>query len=102
MTSLGTLAEKISITTWKVRGVSSSDLDNVPKKVYQYEVGGSSSQTYDAKIGLMYVSDYGFAADQSEWTTKLNSYNSNTSNDWLCLGSDECINVKIKTDKMLK
>ena len=41
------------------------------------------------KIGLMYVSDYGFAADQSGWTTELSSYNSNTSKNWLFLGSNE-------------
>ena len=37
----------------------------------------------------MYVSDYGFAADQSGWTTKLSSYNSNTSKNWLYLFSYE-------------
>ena len=37
----------------------------------------------------MYVSDYGFAADPSGWTTKLSSYNSNSSKSWLFLGSDE-------------
>ena len=37
----------------------------------------------------MYVSDYGFAADQKGWTTKLNSYNSNTSKNWLFLGFTE-------------
>ena len=44
---------------------------------------------YSAQIGLMYVSDYGFAADQSGWTTKLSSYNSNSSKNWLYLGSNE-------------
>ena len=34
----------------------------------------------------MYVSDYGFAADQSGWTTKLSSYNSNKSKNWLNTG----------------
>ena len=37
----------------------------------------------------MYVSDYGFAADPSAWTTKLSSYNSNTSKNWLFLDSTE-------------
>ena len=37
----------------------------------------------------MYVSDYGFAASQEAWTTKLSSYNSNTSKNWLFLGSPE-------------
>ena len=90
LTSLGTLAEKIATTTWKVRGGSSTYLYDAPKIAYQYEVGSSASATTnDAKIGLMYVSDYEYAADQSAWTTKLSSYNSNTSKNWLYLGSDE-------------
>ncbi len=90
LTSLGTLADKIATTTWKVGGGSSTYLYDVPKTAYQYEVGsGASTTTHDAKIGLMYVSDYGFAADQSVWTTKLSSYSSNTSKNWLYLGSTE-------------
>ena len=90
LTSLGTLAEKIATTTWKVRGGSSTYLYDAPKIAYQYEVGSSASTTtVDKKIGLMYVSDYGYAADQSGWTTKLSSYSSNTSKNWLYLGSYE-------------
>ena len=91
LTSLGTIADKIATTTWKVGGGSWSNIvTSVPKTAYQYEVGSSASTTtYDAKIGLMYVSDYGFAADQSGWTTKLSSYNSNSSKNWLYLGSNE-------------
>ena len=91
LTSLGTLADKIATTTCKVGGGSWANIGtSVPKTAYQYEVGSNaSSTTNDAKIGLMYVSDYGFAADQSGWTTKLSSYSSNTSKNWLYLGSDE-------------
>ena len=91
LTSLGTLADKIATTTWKVGGGTFANINGVvPKTAYQNEVGSSASTTtYDAKIGLMYVSDYGFAADQSGWTTKLSSYNSNTSKNWLYLGNDE-------------
>ena len=90
LTSLGTLADKIATTTWKVGGGSSTYLYDVPTTAYQYEVGSSaSSTTVDKKIGLMYVSDYGYAADQSGWTTKLSSYSSNTSKNWLYLGSTE-------------
>jgi len=90
LTSLGTLADKIATTTWKVGGGSATYLYDVPTTAYQYEVGSSASTTtYDAKIGLMYVSDYGFAADQSGWTTKLSSYGSNSSKNWLYLGSAE-------------
>ena len=91
LTSVGTVADKIATTTWKVGGGTIRNITNsVPKTAYQYEVGSSaSSTTYDAKIGLMYVSDYGFAADPSAWTTKLSSYNSNTSKNWLFLDSTE-------------
>ena len=90
LTSLGTLADKIASTTWKVGGGSSTYLYDVPTTAYQYEVGSSASTTtYEAKIGLMYASDYGFAASSSAWTTQLSSYSSNTSKNWLYLGSYE-------------
>jgi len=90
LASLGTLAEKIATTTRKVGDGSSTYLKDVPATAYQYEVGSSASTTtYDAKIGLMFVSDYGFAAEPSAWTTKLSSYSSNTSKDWLFLGPTE-------------
>ena len=90
LTSLGTLAEKIATTTWKVGGGESTYLYNEPATAYQYEVGSSaSSTTVEKKIGLMYVSDYGFGADQSAWTTHLVSYGQNASKDWLYLGSTE-------------
>ena len=97
LTSLGTLAKKIATTTWKVGGGSITYLYDVPKTAYQYEVGSSAlTTTYDAKIGLMYLSDYGFAADQSGWTTNLYNYDGSDTNgtsiktkNWLYLGSDE-------------
>ena len=91
LTSLGTIAKKIATTTWKVGGNTWENIGTaIPSVAYQYEVGSNASTTtVDKKIGLMYVSDYGFAADQSAWTTKLDSYESNTSKNWLYLGSDE-------------
>ncbi len=43
---------------------------------------------YTAKIGLMYVSDYGFAADPSAWTLTMGSYNNTTatSTNWMYMG----------------
>ena len=86
-----TWASKIATTTWKVGGGSWSNIaESVPSTAYQYEVGANASATtVDKKIGLMYVSDYGYATDPSGWTTKLSSYNSNRSKNWLYLGSDE-------------
>ena len=70
LTSLGTLADKIATTTWKVGGGTWSNIaTSVPKTVYQYEVGSSASTTtVDKKIGLMYVSDYYYSASPSAWT----------------------------------
>ena len=97
LTSLGTLAEKIATTTWKVGGGSWSNIGtSVPKTAYQYEVGSSaSSTTYDAKIGLMYVSDYYYGASPSAWTLMgynsdaMKDYRAATSTNWLYLGSYE-------------
>ena len=75
--NIGTIwAKKIATTTWKVGGGTYANLrDAVPKTAYQYEVGSSASTTtYDAKIGLMYVSDYYYSASPSAWT--LVGYNS--------------------------
>ena len=97
LTSLGTIAEKIATTTWKVGGGSWANIGtSVPKTAYQYEVGSSASTTtYDAKIGLMYVTDYYYSASPSAWT--LMGYNSDATKDyraakttnWLYLGSTE-------------
>ena len=76
-TNIGTAwANKIATTTWKVGGGTYANLRGaVPKTAYQYEVGSSASTTtYDAKIGLMYVSDYYYSASPSAWT--LVGYNS--------------------------
>ena len=61
---------KIDTTTWKVGGVSSGS--QPAKTTYQNEINSSPSE--NKKIGLMYVSDYGFAAAPSAWTTTLNNY----------------------------
>ena len=80
----------ITTHTWKVGGMSSSNGTGAPKTAYNYEVGAnSSSTTYPAKIGLMYVSDYGFAASNTYWSTNLDSYKNATSSNWLYLGSYE-------------
>ena len=63
---------------------------STPKIAYDYEVGINSSNTTDTmKIGLMYVSDYGYAASNSSWTTELFYYGNVVNNNWLYLGSVE-------------
>ena len=98
LTSLGTIAEKIATTTWKVGGCSWSNIKtSVPKIVYKNEVGSSASTTtVDKKIGLMYISDYYYSASPSAWTLvgynksdATKDYRAATSTNWLYLGSYE-------------
>ena len=98
LTSLGTLADKIATTTWKVGGGSWTNIGNsVPKTAYQNEVGSSSSTTtVNKKIGLMYVSDYYYSASPSAWTLvgynesdATKDYRAAKTTNWLYLGSNE-------------
>ena len=98
LTSLGTIAEKIATTTWKVGGGSGSNISaSVPKTAYKNEVGSSASTTIiDKKIGLMYVSDYVFAASPSAWTKILGDYDGTDANgtsiktiNWMYMGYNE-------------
>ena len=98
LTSLGTIAEKIATTTWKVGGCSWSNIKtSVPKIVYKNEVGSSASTTtVDKKIGLMYISDYYYSASPSAWTLvgynksdATKDYSAAKTINWLYLGSKE-------------
>ena len=72
-------SNKIVTTTWKVGGNTFDNISSsVPSIAYQNEiVAPAENTTYAAKIGLMYVSDYGFAASPSAWTTTLYNYDGN-------------------------
>ena len=86
-----TWQNKIATHTWKVGGMPMDDSSSyTAKQYYDLEVGSSSSSTTDSmKIGLMYGSDYGYAASNSYWTTSLLYYHTATSSNWLYLGSNE-------------
>lgn len=93
-----TWANKIATTTWKVGGNTWANIATViPSVAYQNEVvnpiPGSTSATgeteYSAKIGLMYVSDYGFSASPSAWTTQMKNYSNNISYNWMYMGHNE-------------
>ena len=81
----------IADTTWYVGGMTYANgvLSNA-KTAYDYEVGVNkdASTTVNAKIGLMYVSDYGFAAAPSAWATILYNYDDATikNENWLYIG----------------
>ena len=90
---------KIAETTWKVGGNTYDKIQSQPAKtVYQNEIVNpvttnttDNATEYSAKIGLMYVSDYGFAADPSAWTLTMNSYSNTTatSTNWMYMGLSE-------------
>ena len=94
-------AAKIADTTWKVGGNTWANIGTQPAKtVYQNEIvspvttnSQDNKTEYSAKIGLMYVSDYMYAAPQDKWT--LVGYNSSnaskdyraaTSVNWMYMG----------------
>ena len=89
-------ANKIDMTTWKVGGNTRANIVEQPvKTAYQNEIvspvttNTTNNKTEDsAKIGLMYVSDYGFAAAPSAWTTNLYDYNGAAikSVNWMYMG----------------
>ena len=83
-------SSKIAITNWKVGGNSLNNIRDVPvKTAYQNEIESpAESTTYSAKIGLMYVSDYGYATSPQNWDMDLYDYNDITSNNnWLVTGA---------------
>ena len=87
---------KIADTTWKVGGNTTDNIYSQPAKTaYQNEIVNpvaanttDNKTEYSAKIGLMYVSDYGFSAAPSAWTTTLKDYDDAaiTSANWMYLG----------------
>ena len=91
-----TWANKIATVTWKVGGNTYANISYVvPATTYQNEIVNpvttnttDNATTYSAKIGLMYVSDYGFAASPDTWTLTMSSYNNTTAknNNWMYMG----------------
>ena len=71
-----TWSDKIATTVWKVGGNTWANIGTQPAKTaYQNEIVSpvstnttDNATTYSAKVGLMYASDYGFAAAPSAWT----------------------------------
>ena len=86
-------SDLIATTTWQVGGGDSRYLWNGNiKTAYNYEVGpNKANTTYNAKIGLMYVSDYGYAASPDNWSTALINYDNDTNrnNNWMHMGLTE-------------
>ena len=83
----------IAETTWHLGGMTSNG--NTAKAFYDGERNnagyGSNPTTYTDEIGLMYPSDYGYAASPDAWTTILFGYSNSTikANNWLYMGLTE-------------
>ncbi len=75
---------------WNIGGGSYTYLRNgTAKTVYNYELETKNNLTFNAKIGLMYVSDYAYAASPDFWTTIMSTYNSAVSTNWMYIGASE-------------
>ena len=83
----------IAETTWHLGAMP--PYNNTAKSFYNGERNntgyGSNPITYSDEIGLMYPSDYGYAARSDAWATDIGDYDSSTitSNNWLYMGLDE-------------
>ena len=93
-----TWSNMIEDTIWKVSGHTTTDV--TPSVMYTAEIT-NATKTYGpsdgtSKIGLVYASDYGFAASPSAWTTTLWNYDGNDANgisiktiNWMYMGYSE-------------
>ena len=88
---MGVWAEKIETVTWNIAGLSSNEYSKSVSVAYDAEMNGTtagskaaSMKTIDAQVGLMYVSDYGYATSQENWQVGLTSSSeTKRSTNWL-------------------
>ena len=80
----------IDYSNWIIGGNSIANIYEVSvKNAYNFEIITPIDATkYSDEIGLMYVSDYGYAASPENWQTILYEYDNdlNRNNNWLYLG----------------
>jgi len=98
LNNLGTTwTDKIATTTWNVGGMSRANgMESNAKTAYDYEVGANKiNKTYEAKIGLMYLSEYYYGALPNHWTkpgydndTKQD-YRTAVNDNWMHMGHSE-------------
>ena len=87
----------IADTTWYVGGMTyNNGSRSIAKTAYNYEVGANkdASTTVNAKIGMMYLSDYYYAASEDYWTlpgwsSSGNDYRKSTNDNWMSIGLTE-------------
>ena len=94
ISNLSSWGNRIASTTWIVGGNSIDNIANSnAKTAYQNEIvnpvttnSEDGLMKYTAKIALIYVSDYAFAADISYWTKNVAEYDYR--NNWLSLSQE--------------
>ena len=90
----------IASTTWHLGGLLSNTTAIIEyhykaKELYDGERNNAGYEdnptTYEDEIGLMYVSDYGYAASPENWSISLGDYDSDTNrnNNWIYMGLTE-------------
>ena len=86
-------SSKIATTTWKVGGINFEKTDGSTESYYQNEIINPDSSetsdnatTYDAKIGLIYASDFVLAKKPNEEEFKLYNYGFNWIRSSITLG----------------
>ena len=83
----------IADSKWQVGGASYGNVvSSTVKTAYNYEIANNAEYTeWIGKIGLMYVSDYGYAASPENWTINMGNLNadSNINNNWMFMGISE-------------
>ena len=72
----------ISLHDYNVEGMSQNDSFGV-KQYYDAEIKNNNGYNQNMKIGLMYVTDYGYAASPESWTIEMFNYDDSKNINWL-------------------
>ena len=83
---------KIKNSSWIINVFDSSSWFTAVQNIFLVE-HASDGITYEAKIGLMYASDYGYASNPNLWTMTMDNYTDTNIglNNWMYMGVKENI-----------
>lgn len=95
------LKKKISDTTWIVGGNTDISRDSVSTAYKNELLNPATTLTFTTKIGLMYASDYGFAASPAAWTGNMSSYDGSSIENWLVILLDQWIITRVSSSNNL-
>ena len=73
-------SDKIETYKWHIKGDTLENLKTNINQVYKNEILNDNTALYEAKIGLLYASDYYYGIDKSYWQ---GIWNASYFNDWL-------------------